>query len=354
MPRKPYFRAFDGWWYVQLRVGKKRKQVKLVKGRDKEAEAYRAFCRLLAEETGQIQEPTKLAVASLCDLFLEHSQRHNDPATYEWYKSFLQDFCEHHGRLMVADLRPFHVNRWLDLHEGWGTGSRRCGIVSVKRVFNWAATEGLIRESPLRSLQKPPPRRRERILTPEERREILAAIRDQPFREFVFALQETGCRPSEVRKVSAENVDLERGVWVFAEHKTKKKTGKPRIIYLTPGMLELTRRLVREHPTGPLFRGPRSGKPFTRNGIRCRFRRLRKKFPHLKGVISYTYRHTYTTDALERGVPVATVAELVGHQDIRMIADHYAHLSEKRQHLLEAARTAAGYASEPREEQPPG
>jgi hypothetical protein len=34
MSKKPYFRAFDGWWYVQLRVGGKRKQVKLVKGKE--------------------------------------------------------------------------------------------------------------------------------------------------------------------------------------------------------------------------------------------------------------------------------------------------------------------------------
>ena len=99
-------------------------------------------------------------------------------------------------------------------------------------------------------------------------------------------------------------MDLERGLWIFPEHKTKKKTGRPRVVYLTPAMVALTTRLVEEHPTGPLFRGPRNGSPFTRNGIRCRFRRLRKKLPHLKGVISYTFRHSFATDALEKGVGV--------------------------------------------------
>ena len=36
MPRKPFFRAFDGWWYAQVRVGATRKQVKLVKGKENE------------------------------------------------------------------------------------------------------------------------------------------------------------------------------------------------------------------------------------------------------------------------------------------------------------------------------
>src|SRR5262249_24393760 len=35
------------------------------------------------------------------------------------------------------------------------------------------------------------------------------------------------------------------------------------------------------------------------------------KLPHLKGVISYTYRASYATAALEKGVGIAQVAELV-------------------------------------------
>jgi integrase len=164
------------------------------------------------------------------------------------------------------------------------------------------------------------------------------------------------CRPGEVARVAAANVDLVNGTWTFSQHKTKKKTGKPRVIYLTPGMIHLTKRLMSEFPDGPFFRGPaRAGrKPYTRNAIRCRFRRLRKKLPKLKGVIAYTFRHSYITDALERGVSVAAVAELAGHADLRMIEEHYGHLSQKRAHLQEAARKAAGYASDPRPGAQPG
>jgi len=104
---------------------------------------------------------------------------------------------------------------------------------------------------------------------------------------------------------------------------------------------------VQKHPTGPLFLGPHSGRPFSRNGIRCRFRRLRKKLPHLKHFISYTYRHSYVTDALENGVGVAQVAELVGHTGTDQVMKHYQHLSEKHRHMLEAARKAAGSVSAP-------
>ena len=103
---------------------------------------------------------------------------------------------------------------------------------------------------------------------------------------------------------------------------------------------ESPKALVAKYPTGPLFRGNRNHKGSSRNGIRCRFRRLRAKLPHLKGVVSYTARHTYTTEALTNGVGLLEVAELLGHKSTEMVQQHYSHLDQKTQHMLEAAKKA--------------
>lgn len=353
MTRKPFFRSFDGCWYAQTRVGGKRKQVKLldqdgdpVRGRDREADAWKAFHRLMAQDPTQLPEPSALKVAQICDLFLTHAEAHNEAKTFGWYKKFLQDFCDFFGTIGALAVKPFHVSKWLDAHPGW-KGSRRCAVICVKRAYNWAESEGILPSNPMKKVKKPAAARRERVLTNAEWRDLLAAVRDREFKDFLFALRETGCRPGEVRKVTAANVNLELGVWVLDKHKTRKKTGRDRVIYLTPGMIELCKTLCERWPEGPIFRGPkRKGhKPFSRNAVRCRFRRLRAKLPQLIGVVSYTLRHSYITDALERGVPMATVAELAGHKDLKMIQSHYSHLSEKRTHLAAAARTAAGYAA---------
>ena len=294
----------------------------------------------MAKGSGKLPEADTLRVATVCDLFLDHSQKHHVPDTFNWYRLYLQDFCDLHGTLLVADLKPLHVTRWLDAHPGW-KGARRCAVIAIKRAFNWAEGEGLLAVNPLRKVKKPPQTYRERALSREERQEVVAAIRDQVFRDFVFAMQETGCRPSEVSRVTAAHVNLELGVWVFADHKTAQKTGKPRIVYLTSAMAELTGRLMEKHPDGPLFRGPRGAKPFTRNGIRCRFRRLRQKLPHLKGLIAYAYRHSFATDALVNGVGIAQVAELLGHTSTEMVMRHYSHIAGKIDHMREAAMKAA-------------
>jgi site-specific recombinase XerD len=58
-------------------------------------------------------------------------------------------------------------------------------------------------------------------------------------------------------------------------------------------------------------------------------------------VVFYSYRHTFLTNALERGVDVATVAELTG-TSISMIQKHYGHLASKHDHLRAAAARAMG------------
>lgn len=326
---KPWYRAALGAWYVehlgkQVRLGghpdgapppKKSKA-----GWNAPPPILDAFYKLMAADPARLPRPDAILAAQVCDLFLDHSERHNDPATYKWYRHFLQSFCKLHGRVPARDLKPIHVTRWLDA-QAW-KGGRRNAVTAVKRAFNWADQQGVLSPNPLRTVQKPPAGRRTRIVTPGERAEILAAVKDRNFNEFLTALYLTGCRPSEVARVTAANVNLDLGVWVFDEHKTGKKTGRPRVVYLDPGMAELSRRLVAERPEGPLFPSWKLGRPFSKNAVRVRFRRLRERLPHLAGVVAYAYRHSYASEALENGVGIAQVAELLGHVDTRMVSKH--------------------------------
>jgi integrase len=329
---KPWFRSFNNTWYVQVSG----KQVPLAKGRENQKEAYRRFYELMALETGVVPvQITNVQAAVLFDLFLDWSLCHNEQVTSDFYKYFLQDFADLYGGLEVKLLKPFHITKWLDA-KPWGATTRNRAISCVKRALNWAVGEGLVPDNPLKTVRKPQAQRRERILSEDEHHLILDSIKDLAFREFLLALRETGCRPAEIRKVAKEHVDLTNGLWVFHKHKTRGKTGKPRVIYLTPTMIDLTRELLARNPDGPLFRNMR-GRAWSGNAIRIRFRNLRKKFPQLNGVTAYVVRHTYCTDALERGVPIATLAELLGHESTRMIDQHYAHLAEKREYLRQAA-----------------
>lgn len=334
-PSKPWYRSFNDTWYVCLNG----KQIPLVQGKANKKEAERVFHRLMAGETPQFAKPTDLRVVAVLDLFLEHAHTHNAPRTYYWYRNFLQDFSNRCGNLRVEELKPFHVSRWLDAHSDWGT-ARWGAITAVKRAFNWAVDEGLLGDSPVKKLKKPPMPARDRFLTVQERGKIVDNYRhNDPFRDFLFAMEQTGCRPGELAVVTAADVDLVRGAWVLDEHKTVSKTAEQRVIILTAAMLALTQTLMAKHPEGPLFRNA-YGDPWTGNAIRCRFRRVRQKLQLGDDLVAYLYRHAVCTDLLESGAGIAQVAEILGHKGTDMIMRHYSKLRDRHEHLRDQLQRA--------------
>ena len=64
---------------------------------------------------------------------------------------------------------------------------------------------------------------------------------------------------------------------------------------------------------------------------------MRKSCGLAKDVTAYVRRHSWATDALERGVLIATVSELLGHTSTAMVSAHHSHLSERTEQLRKAA-----------------
>jgi integrase len=279
----------------------------------------------------------EVKVAFVCDQYLEHSKLHHKPGTYELSRLRLQDFCDRVGGLTISALKPFHVNRWLESHK-WGQSTTSGAIAVLKAAINRAVAEGFISENPLRSLKKPAIKQREAIVTAEQFKMMLDVTPDQEFRDVLVALYESGARPGEVMGITAQDVNFDGGIWVIKEHKTLAKSGRPRVIPLSSTLITLSRRLVALHPTGLLFRNTDGG-AWNRNAIRCRFRHFREKHGLDPAVVAYSLRHTFATDALAKDVPIATVAELLGHKGTKMVEAHYSHLHEKREYLKASVRT---------------
>ncbi len=339
MPEKPFFRKHDGWWYVQLRTGSKRFLKKLVKGKENRQEAFTLFNQLMEQGTDNIPPPTKVRVSDILAAFLKHAAETTAERTFEWYKAFLVTFGDLYGALKPHQVTGDIVDAWLNAHPDW-KGCRRGAVVALKRAFNWAAENNKFTRNPIKSYKKPPARARERYLTQEERQRIFDRYPEGDcFRDFLFALENTGCRPGEVSMVTAEHVELRTGVWVLDDHKTEHATGQPRVVILTPAILELTKRLMKERPEGPLFLNE-DGKAWTRNAIRCRFRRVRKTLNLGGDLVAYLYRHAVATDLLESGAGLAQACEILGHKGTDMIMRHYQKLRQRRDHLRDQLNNA--------------
>lgn len=134
---KPFFRKSRKTWYVELNG----KQINL--GRDKES-AFAAYHKLLAcPEAAPKQNLDSSLVVVICDKFLSWVQKHRSEATYWWYRHRQERFFAKFPNLTVGELKPFHVQQWVDGYEIAPTTQRNC-IRSIKRPLAWAVQQGYI------------------------------------------------------------------------------------------------------------------------------------------------------------------------------------------------------------------
>lgn len=384
---KPFFRKPRGIWYVEIDG----KQLNL--GRDRD-EAFKQYHELMIAPRRQ-QPLTSASVITIIDLFLEWVHKNRAPDTYEWYRQRLQQFAERYPDMRVSTLKPFHVEQWI-ADRNFAKTTRRNYFRSIKTCLRWAVKQGHLEHNPLEALEMPGSDRREVYFSPEQFERVLSFARDECFRELLVVTYRSGCRPQESLIVTAEYVDLENARWVFPKSKAKGKQA-PRIVYLEDESLNITKRLMLKHPTGPLFRNV-NGDPWTTEAINCVFDRIqirmgrealakdsiqpavqeikefaktlkptairrgverkktaaelkeeakRKLFQRISKRVAprcslYALRHSWATNALKRGVDPLTVALLMGHKDPSMLARVYQHLSHSPDHMLERARQAAG------------
>jgi integrase len=291
--QKIWFRKGEAAWYLTVRENGKQKQIRLIAAPNNKDGRKLAERQAIAElSTRKIDDdlpaaPSWMLVEHVLDGFLKHSQEDHEPKTYEWYKGFFDTFKPKYGSLRITQLKKQHIWAWMKA-RGFNATSQNRAIGALKRAFQWAVEEEYIPRNPIGHLRKPQSILRDRILTQDERDLILSNTPDQEFRDFVMGLSFTGCRPGELNRIAKEHVDVEARTWTLKKHKTAKKTGKPRVIYLCPAAVELSKQLIEVCPDdGPIFRNTR-GEPWTINAVRLRFGKLRKKFPQLKGVIPYT------------------------------------------------------------------
>lgn len=339
-PSKPYWRADRGSWVCTIHG----KQYTLARGRGNRKTAMATFRTLMSEVSSARQPTAVLALDSLAESFLDHAQENTAPMTYEFYRRHIAEFVNFVGLTHAAtSVRPHHVTAWIATHQ-WNDTTRASAISAIKRLFSWARKQGFLEGDRLSGMEKPTPLSRGPIMTRPQAEALVESAEDQNLRQILRFLLETGCRPNEAMKFEGYMLDQESSCVVMPS-KTTRRTRKPRIIYLNPTALQLAVDRAARFAEGPIFRTA-DGAPWTRDVLCKRVYRLRGPLGLGHEATPGAFRHLFVTDALEREVPIATVAELVGHTTTTMTARHYSHLYDRKDHLRGAlARVRPGKKS---------
>lgn len=331
--KKPFYFSQKKCWYVRDQHGK------AIRLHTDEQEAYRIWQKMV-DANSDLTHPN-VSFAAIVGEWLGEHELSTSAKQFHVTKKRLKAFSEF-ANCPAKEIRASLILRWLKIQE-WSPWTERACISAIKRVMKWAHAEGYLPKNPLAEMRLKEPAYRTRVVTVDEHKLLVDSSRAQPggkaFALYLIA-SHCGARPQQLRRVTEKDVHASGHAWVFQDHKTVDKIGKPLVVYLSPCLQTITKILLAHRKNKPLFLQS-TGKPWIKDTVSQRFRRLRERLKLDDSIVPYCYRHTFATDALLAEVPVATVAVLLGHVDSRMVSKVYGHLDQVSSHLLDATAKAS-------------
>ncbi len=230
------------------------------------------------------------------------------------------------------------VMAWFDTYSGVAPGGANRVLDALRQILSYAVAYGHIKTNPASGLRRNPKRKFNRFLSRDEARRLHAEldqlVAERPARtaqaDIIRLLYCTGCRCSEIRtlrwcEVGTATLDLE-----------DSKTG-PRKVYLNS---EARRIIERQPRTGSDYVFPSSSDPTLPVSESMQLWFTLRKRAGIDDVRLHDLRHNYASQAVLNGVPLPTVARLLGHQQVSMTL-RYAHVADRE---VEAAAERIGGA----------
>ena len=242
------------------------------------------------------------------------------------------------GRLPLAAIRRIDVERWFDAYSRTAPGGANKALEILGQIMNAALAAGHVESAPVKGIAKNPRSKLTRFLSAEEierlHRVLDRLVEERPSRrqqaDIVRLLLLTGCRVGEILKLQWSEVDGDR---LNLAH---TKTG-PRRVWLSQAAQTILARQPRAS-SSYVFPSPRHpDKPLS--DTLCLWLRAPKE-AGLDDVRLHNLRHTVASQAVARGVPLSTVARMLGHAGPKMTL-RYAHVGDRD---LQAAAERIGKA----------
>lgn len=225
-----------------------------------------------------------------------------------------------HFQLTLATKRPGNrtytpgtCNRILALLKTLSSHAVRLGVVEV----NQAAKIQLFRENNVRT----------RFLDLEESQALIRVAKGYKKKAvgaLVIMLLLSGCRSSELRFATYNNLDLEKRTLIIPPEQTKNKRG--RVVYLTDLAIEVLAMVPKVRGNPYIFPGQNPGKPIS--DLRTSFRTmlLQAGITDVENICVHTLRHTTASNMVSAGLSLNAVKAQLAHQSIQS-SERYAKLS---------------------------
>jgi integrase/recombinase XerD len=237
------------------------------------------------------------------------------PRTREVYINAIRNFAEYHRR-SPAQLGQEHVRQWVQQLVGRGLGPQRLRQHFAALKFLYGKTLGRPEVAAFLSWPRDP-EKLPVVLSPDEVRRVLEALRLSKYRVFFTTVYATGMRKKEACLLETGDIDAARGV-IHVRHGKGKQGAKERFVMLSPVLLTLLREYWKlERPPAPWLFASQRGKSLNAEVASHALRRAVAEAGLDKKVGSHTLRHSFATHLFEKGTELRTIQILLGHSSIK-------------------------------------
>ena len=274
--------------------------------------------------------------------YLKYQKNYSD-ATIQSYQREIQEFIDY---LLAEDIRDFSDVQYTflrgyltKLHEkGLKASSINHKMTSLRSFFRFLQREEYVKDNPFLLIESmKTPQRNPDFLYVDEMIDLLDSIdvktplgrRNKAMLELMYA---SGLRCSEVVSLTLKQVDFQNQI-LLIHGKGNKDRYVPFHDYakdcLESYILEDRPELmaIQHHEHDFVFVN-KNGAKMTNRGVENVVDRIVKLFDATKKIHPHTFRHSFATHLLQRGVDLRTVQELLGHENLST-TQVYTHISQQ-------------------------
>lgn len=271
--------------------------------------------KFIAEYLAYIKVNKRGRTASRYREIIEHFKKSLQENKVITLSDIEPSFIEKYKQERLKFIKPITVNYELRL---------------LKAFFAQAVKNNYIKDNPVNDIERlKVTSKQPRFFVEEELREILIHCQKRDYPVFL-TLASTGMRLGELINLEWADVDFERRtITIKVKDFWEPKNSKPRAIPMTDRLIEVLKELKKDIRW--VFTA-RNDSQLNRNHLRERLVKVCMNIG-IEPANIHTFRHTFASHLIMKGVDLPTVQKLMGHSDIKTTMI-YAHLAPE--HLKSA------------------
>lgn len=330
-------------------TGKRNRYYRTVKGTKKQAEAVRDKMKVEMER-GYVVDPSEAKLESWMEEWLAQYVPNIEETTRTSYERNIRSYITPElGQVSLRNLKPLMIQSWInDLHakRGLSPKSIRNAHMVLKAALGKAVILRMLPYNPCEGVVLPKAvKYKANIYTVKEMAEVLEIAKGSDMYLPVLLATNLGLRRGEILGLRWEHVDLKNSVIHIRENrvitrkgvqtKAPKSSAGIRDITFGAQVQEALKQAKKQYALSKLAKGrdfndsgivvcQEDGTPFRPESMTRKWRRFLEAH-NLKDIRFHDLRHSCATALLEAGVDPKTVQTRLGHADISMTLNIYAH-----------------------------